>query len=220
MNARKPAPGVLIILTGPTASGKTEVRERMIAKYKGLESLVTTTSRSIRTNSQDGKSPEIDGVDYHFVTPDKFLEMEENGEFVEHVLYPGGLYGTTKKELERIFSGQSLISTMEISGAAEFSNNIKEVYDLEKAAIILSRAFVIYIELESEHIQRKRHEKRKLGLGDLETRIVQDKLLEEKYGNCFKERVVNLDGKIDDTIYRIEQLIEARFQVSPAVLFG
>lgn len=219
VEALNPVPGALIILTGPTASGKTEIRERMIAKHNGLQSLVTTTSRAMRADPKDGRRPEIDGVDYHFVSPERFLEMVENGEFVEHVLYPGGLYGTTKRELERILQGQSLMSTMEISGAAEFTDKVRESYDPDTAAAILNRTFVVFVEPESEETQRKWYEKRRTGLGDLETRIVQDRLLEERFGIHFAVKVVNVDGQIDRIVSQVEQLIEKRFETPLSTLF-
>lgn len=59
------SPGFLVILTGPTAAGKTEIRERMVKKHRKLKSLVTTTSRPKRPS-------ETDGIDYHFIDPGAF----------------------------------------------------------------------------------------------------------------------------------------------------
>jgi guanylate kinase len=81
----------MIILTGASASGKTEVAHSL-ARHYGIIKAVTTTSRLPRTG-------EVNGVDYYFVTESKFKELLQENSFVEHTLYNGNFYGTGKSEV-------------------------------------------------------------------------------------------------------------------------
>ncbi len=198
-------PGALVILTGPTAAGKTEIRERMTKAEPGkYKPLVTTTSRQRRESEREG-------IDYHFVSPTDFLAGLGAGLFVEHAEYGGNLYGTTKQELERILEGQTLISTMEISGAATFETHVRRVYDADTAERILSRTLVVFIDPGSIEVQRKRYEKREKGLGSFAVRTVQDTDMIEEYEGRFINRVLNEEGLVEKTIAAIKNLVKEKF---------
>lgn len=81
----------MLILMGPSASGKTEVAKILQRTY-GLKKVITHTTRPMRVH-------EINDVDYHFVSKETFLSMKENHEFVETTTYNNNFYGTSKKEI-------------------------------------------------------------------------------------------------------------------------
>ena len=81
----------MIVLSGPSASGKTEVAKRLMKDY-GIKRVITTTTRPMRKG-------EVDGVDYYFVSKERFNEMIKEGLFVEHTLYNDNLYGSLKSEV-------------------------------------------------------------------------------------------------------------------------
>ena len=81
----------MIVLAGASASGKTEVAKVLASKY-GIKKIVTTTTRDRRNN-------EVDGVDYFFVTKEKFERMILEDRFVEYTLYNGQMYGSTKDQI-------------------------------------------------------------------------------------------------------------------------
>lgn len=81
----------MIILVGPSASGKTEIAKRLASEY-GIVKAITHTSRPMR----DG---ERNGVDYYFVTKKEFLAMLDRKELVESTFYNGNFYGCSKKEV-------------------------------------------------------------------------------------------------------------------------
>lgn len=82
----------MLILVGPSASGKTEVVKLLISKY-GMKKLVTYTSRSMRIG-------EINHVDYHFLERSDFEEKIKNNFFLEYVEYNGNYYGTSYEGLD------------------------------------------------------------------------------------------------------------------------
>lgn len=81
----------MIVLTGPSASGKTSIVIKLVKNY-GYSKVITTTTRSPRVG-------EMDGVDYHFVSVIKFLKDKKNNEFIETIFYNGNYYGTTRSEI-------------------------------------------------------------------------------------------------------------------------
>lgn len=81
----------MIVLVGPSASGKTEVANLLISKYQ-MRRMITYTTRLPRTG-------EIDGISYNFVSKEKFLEMKANDEFIETTLYNENYYGTCKNDI-------------------------------------------------------------------------------------------------------------------------
>lgn len=81
----------MLILVGPSASGKTEIANILISNYK-MKKVVTYTTRPIRIN-------EIAGVSYNFVTLDEFLNLKAHDEFVETTFYNNNYYGTRKKDI-------------------------------------------------------------------------------------------------------------------------
>lgn len=81
----------MLILVGPSASGKTEIAHILIKKY-GMQRMVTYTTRSKRVG-------EYDKVSYNFITEDEFMKLKSNDEFVETVNYNGNYYGTRKSDV-------------------------------------------------------------------------------------------------------------------------
>ncbi len=81
----------MIVLAGASASGKTEVAKALAAKY-GITKIVTTTTR-------DKRNGEFDGVDYFFVSKERFETMIVEDRFVEYTLYNGQMYGSTKDQI-------------------------------------------------------------------------------------------------------------------------
>lgn len=79
----------MIILTGPSASGKTEIAKILYQKYQ-VAKVITHTTRPIRKT-------ELPDVDYHFVDEPTFDNLKANHAFIETTLYNGFQYGTSKQ---------------------------------------------------------------------------------------------------------------------------
>src|SRR5262249_54721725 len=61
---------------------------------------------------------EVDGRDYHFLSPEEFDRRVEAGEFLEHASYSGNEYGTLREEVERkLADGRSVVLEIEVQGA-------------------------------------------------------------------------------------------------------
>lgn len=80
----------MIILVGESASGKSSIEKCLVENY-GYTKIVSYTTRPPRAN-------EMDGVDYHFISTEKFLELKENDFFAETAQYNDWYYGTAKED--------------------------------------------------------------------------------------------------------------------------
>lgn len=80
----------MLILIGESASGKSSIEKELVEKY-GFEKIISYTTRNKREN-------ETNGIDYHFISEKKFLELKEQGFFVETAVYNGWHYGSAKQD--------------------------------------------------------------------------------------------------------------------------
>jgi guanylate kinase len=107
---------VLLVLAGPAGSGKTTLCERMVAEVPGFARIVTTTTRAPRPG-------EVNGVHYHFLTPEEFDAKVTAAEFLEWawVHKTGNRYGTLASAvLEPLAAGRSLIINVDVQGVESF----------------------------------------------------------------------------------------------------
>jgi guanylate kinase len=108
---RPPAPLKLFVVTGPSGAGKGTLIQRLLERRSDLELAVSATTRARR----EGEAEERE---YYFLSEEEFLERAERDEFLEHVVYVSGRYGTLRSEIERIFNeGKSCVLELETKGA-------------------------------------------------------------------------------------------------------
>lgn len=105
----------MLILLGPSASGKTESAKIMINRYP-ISRVVTCTTRPKRIN-------EIDGFDYHFLSQDEFNQKAQERYFAETAVYNGYSYGTPLNEIN-----DDKLIILEPQGLKSFLNlNMKSI---------------------------------------------------------------------------------------------
>jgi guanylate kinase len=103
--------GLLFIVSAPSGAGKTTLVERLVEQTPHLRLSRSYTSRSMREG-------ETDGVDYNFVTRERFEAMVAVGEFLEWADVFGNLYGTASEDTERVLaSGADLVLVIDVQGA-------------------------------------------------------------------------------------------------------
>ncbi len=112
--------GRLIVVSAPSGTGKTTLVGRLEERVPGLVRSRSYTSRAPRPG-------EVDGVDYHFVAPDRFRVMIEGGEFLEWADVFGRLYGTGAAETERCrAAGLDVVLVIDVQGARQVRRRVRE----------------------------------------------------------------------------------------------
>ena len=111
----------VIVLSGPTAVGKTTVVKKLRAAHPELWISVSTTTRLARPR-------EIDGEHYHFVDDATFDKMIEQGEFLEWaVVHKRAKYGTPRGPVERaLANGHSVLLEIDLQGARQVRETIPD----------------------------------------------------------------------------------------------
>lgn len=111
--------GMLVVLSGPSASGKDTVLSEV---YKSSADLIQSVSMTTRA-PRDG---EIDGIDYYFVSEEYFLNAVNSGQMLEYAKYGANYYGTPKAPVDNwLEDGKTVILKIEVQGA----ENIRKLYD-------------------------------------------------------------------------------------------
>jgi len=99
------------VITGPSGAGKGTLIKRLLDRLPELEVAVSATTRQQRPG-------EVDGREYWFLGEREFVRRTRAGEFLEHVEFVGGRYGTLATEIDRISEeGRVCVLELEIDGA-------------------------------------------------------------------------------------------------------
>ena len=103
--------GKLIVVSGPSGAGKGTLIGRVLPH---LEKTVLSTSATTRPRRPD----EVNGREYHFLSPEEFEDRVNKGEFLEHVTYGSNSYGTLRSSVEEeLEAGRNVILEIELEGA-------------------------------------------------------------------------------------------------------
>ncbi len=103
--------GHVVILSGPSGVGKDTIIDAWRQKNPLVQRVVAYTTRAPREGERSG-------IDYHFVTKDKFMEMADSGQFLEWKEVHGNCYATPLHDLERMVNnGIIAILKIDVQGA-------------------------------------------------------------------------------------------------------
>ncbi len=112
--------GRLIVISGPSGAGKSTVVFKAI---NGRDDMCFSTS----VTSRKPRPGEMDGREYFFIDRERFLQMVENDELLEHAEYVGNLYGTPRKFVEdKLAAGISVFLDIEVQGARQVAAKMPE----------------------------------------------------------------------------------------------
>ncbi len=105
--------GKLIVISGPSGAGKSTVVNRAIQGRTDMCFSTSVTTRAPRPG-------EVDGKDYFFIDQERFQQMVDHGELLEHASYVAHSYGTPKAFVEKqMDAGFNVILDIEVQGARQ-----------------------------------------------------------------------------------------------------
>ncbi|OCK94071.1 guanylate kinase [Cenococcum geophilum 1.58] len=107
-----------IVISGPSGAGKSTILKRLFAEFPDKFGFsVSHTTRAPRAGEEDGR-------EYHFTTKEKFLELVEQGGFIEHAQFGGNHYGTSIRAVEEIAErGRVCILDIEMEGVKQVASH-------------------------------------------------------------------------------------------------
>jgi len=155
--------GVLVIVSSPSGAGKTTLTRRLLAEHRdNLEFSVSYTTRKMRPG-------EVDGRDYHFVSPERFEEMVRAHEFAEHAFVHTNRYGTAQAAVEAALAGgKDMIFDVDWQGgqalSARWPEDSLKIFILPPDLATLANRLRTRATDDPEVIQRRLHN----ALGELE----------------------------------------------------
>ncbi len=114
MTARR---GLLIILSSPSGAGKSTLSKRLMAWDPTITFSVSATTRTPRAG-------EVDGTDYHFMTPEQFKRDVAAGNMLEHAHVFGNFYGSPRGPVDAaIAAGRDVLFDIDWQGAQQIRNS-------------------------------------------------------------------------------------------------
>lgn len=118
----------VVLIVGVTGAGKNTIINKMM-ETGDYHDLVTTVTREPRYNNG---VLEQDGVDYHFITEQRAVELLEAGEYVEASLVHGRIYGVTRDEIARAHNeGKVAVADITVDGVTKYkkiSDNVTAIF--------------------------------------------------------------------------------------------
>jgi guanylate kinase len=103
--------GLMLVLSSPSGAGKTTLSKMLLKEFSDVKLSVSATTRPPRPN-------EVDGIDYHFKTPEQFQSMIANREFLEWARVFDKHYGTPRADtVKRLEAGEDILFDVDWQGA-------------------------------------------------------------------------------------------------------
>jgi guanylate kinase len=192
-----PKRSLLIVISGPSGTGKDAVLSKMRESGLPLEYIVTVTTRPKRAKERDN-------IDYRFVSTEKFQQMIKNNELLEWANVYGNGYGVPKQPIQQALNkGQDIIVKVDTQGAA----TIKK--------ILPQAVFIFLMPLSIEELALRLKQRHTESPFDLALRL---KTAEEELKQLplFDYIVWNKQDDIDQAISDIKAIITAeKCRVTP-----
>lgn len=180
--------GLLIIVSGPSGSGKGTICSELLKKYNIWESISMTT--------RNPRLGEIEGVNYYYVTKAEFENRINKNELLEYAeVYNGTYYGTPKEEvLKRINAGVDVLLEIDIEGALKVKNKYPEAICI----FILPPSME---ELKNRLIKRNTETKEKI--------LERFKKAYQEVNEVTKYNYVVINDEVDNACKKIESILVA-----------
>ena len=177
----------LVVVTGPSAVGKTVLALELI-KWLPLKKVITTTTRLIRPNEKRG-------VDYHFVSNNRYKEIINKDLLMEFIEFQGNYYGTQRKDVRNTrLNGLVPLLVIDPSEALNIQKNNPD-------------ALVIFLKPESLNILKKRLIKRGGSQEVINNRLIAAKSDMSKE-SIFAYSLVNKEGYLVETVKLAKKIIK------------
>ena len=128
---------LFIVMSAPSGCGKSTLIDMLLQEYHDL-------SYSISCTTREPRGEEENGLDYHFLTKERFEELLAQDAFMEHALVHGNYYGTLKAPIVEVLNeGHSMILDIDVQGAAKVREYVRSLPDTDPLKIGYVDIFIL-----------------------------------------------------------------------------
>jgi guanylate kinase len=154
--------GLLFILSSPSGAGKTTLSRRLLESYKNAAAHETLVM-SVSVTTRPMRPGEVDGRDYFFLDQDRYQQMVQQGELLEHARVFENFYGTPAKFVgDHIARGTDVLFDIDWQGThqlkAKKPDDLVSIFILPPSMAELERRLKARAQ-DSDEVVRKRMEK-------------------------------------------------------------
>ena len=187
---------LIVVISGPSGVGKDTIIERMAELGHTFHFTITATTRKPRPN-------EVDGVNHHFLTQERFITLIDSDELLEWAIVYGNYYGVPKQQVrDALDAGSHVIVRVDVQGALR----IKE---------IVPDALLLFVNAPNNKVLRDRLVRRGVNTEeDMRLRLVAAESEGEKAG-IFDFQIVNHENQLDDAVAEITAIVESEARRYP-----
>lgn len=183
--------GILVIVSAPSGGGKNAIIRELIKLFPGSTRFVTTTTRDPRVG-------EVEGIDYYFVTDERFKQLIDRGEMIEYNFFAGNYYGSEREKLENTLKNHNLtFATLDVNGKKHLQDQ-----GIEHLSIFL---LPDNIEVLRERVARR---------GGLSPEQIDMRMHEAEaeiaLAHTYDLPLINPDGNMHEAVAQIQQFLEER----------
>jgi len=183
--------GKLIVISGPSGTGKTSICQALLERDPNAVWSVSATTRRPRGSEMNGHS-------YEFITHQEFEERRERGGFLEWAEYLGQLYGTPKVPVvEALEAGRDVIMEIDVQGGVQVAERMP---DSVRVFVLPPTMESLKARLAGRQTESAEQLSRRLAQADGEIGFARD-------SGAYPRFVVN--DVLEDTVAQIAGLIEA-----------
>ena len=178
--------GMLIVLSGPSGSGKGTIIKSLLSMRE--DTVLSMTTRAPRPGEQDG-------VHYFFRTREEFEDVIRKDGFLEYAEYNGEYYGTPEAPIRRwLNEGKNVILEIEVQGAEKVMNHRS---DLVSVFITIPSFEELERRLRARATETEEKIRRRMATAQMEL------------SRAFRYQYVVLNDEVERAVARINTIIEA-----------
>lgn len=181
---------LIVVISGPSGVGKDTIIERMAELGHTFHFTITATTRKPRPN-------EVDGVNHHFLTQERFIALIDSDELLEWAIVYGNYYGVPKQQVrDALDAGSHVIVRVDVQGALR----IKE---------IVPDALLLFVNAPNNKVLRDRLVRRGVNTEeDMRLRLAAAESESEK-AFIFDFQIVNHENQLDDAVAEITAIVKS-----------
>ena len=128
---------LFIVMSAPSGCGKSTLIDMLLQEYHDIVYSISCTTRAPRGEEEDG-------LDYHFLSKERFEELVGEDAFLEYASVHDNYYGTLRAPIEEVLSeGNSMILDIDVQGAAKVRARVKALPDSDPLKIGYVDVFVM-----------------------------------------------------------------------------